>query len=103
MAFTSADQDGADIYVIFKDGDDVRQDGLVLQFFNIMQEIWEDNGLDIPLTPSGPAYGCISLGFEVGVIQVRRSPSVRRPPTAQPASAARRRPPPAAATAAAPW
>ena len=53
-----------------KDGDDVRQDTLVLQLFNIMQEIWEEAGIDIPLSPTGPAYGCVSLGFEVGLIEV---------------------------------
>eukprot|EP01052_Picozoa_sp_SAG31_P075552 SAG31_NODE_34759_length_329_cov_1.447826_1_plen_48_part_01 len=48
--------------MILKDGDDVRQDTLVLQLFSIMQEIWEEAGIDIPLSPNRTAYGCVSLG-----------------------------------------
>lgn len=42
LVFTNADPTAEDVNVILKDGDDVRQDTLVLQFFNIMQEIWEE-------------------------------------------------------------
>ena len=35
--------------VIFKDGDDVRQDQLCLQMFKIMMEKWEENDLVIPM------------------------------------------------------
>ena len=49
----------------------MRQDTLVLQLFNIMQGIWEDNGLEIPLRPNAHgAYGCVSLGYEIGLIEV---------------------------------
>ena len=71
LVFTNMDPTAGHICVIFKDGDDVRQDALVLQLFNIMQGIWQENGVDIPLRPEAPgAYGCTSLGYEVGLIEV---------------------------------
>lgn len=34
------------IMIIFKDGDDIRQDLLTLQLIRIMDKIWLDNGID---------------------------------------------------------
>lgn len=100
LVFNNMDPTAEPIEVIFKDGDDVRQDALVLQLFNIMQvgaqlravaspplsltlprccrqEVWEDDGIDIPLRPGTTgAYGCVSVGFEVGVVCV--------PPSSEP-------------------
>ena len=44
--------------------------------FNIMQRIWAEDGLQVPLSPlpSGKAYGCLSLGDEVGIIEVVSKP-----------------------------
>jgi|EP01043_Picozoa_sp_COSAG02_P033596 phosphatidylinositol kinase/protein kinase (PI-3 family) len=71
LVFDNYDPTAAPVYIIFKDGDDVRQDTLVLQLFNIMQDTWEDDGLDIPLRPGTTGtYGCVSVGFEVGVVEV---------------------------------
>jgi hypothetical protein len=54
------------VAVIFKDGDDLRQDGLVLQSFKLMQDLWRSAKLDIPLN----AYRTVDLGGEVGMIEV---------------------------------
>ena len=71
LVFENCDPTAEPIEVMFKDGDDVRQDALVLQLFNIMQQEWEEDGLDIPLRPGTTgAYGCVSVGFEVGVVEV---------------------------------
>jgi|EP01046_Picozoa_sp_COSAG06_P013361 hypothetical protein len=71
LVFENYDPTAEPVYIIFKDGDDVRQDTLVLQLFNIMQDTWEEDGLDIPLRPGTTgAYGCVSVGFEVGVVEV---------------------------------
>ncbi len=77
------------ISIIFKDGDDVRQDALCLQNFNLMRQLWMngghmqtpkcentdlpvgqgESGIDIPMSPWGAAYGCVSLGHEVGMLE----------------------------------
>ena len=62
----NTDPAGDPIMVIFKDGDDVRQDQLCLQMFKIMMELWEEVGITIPLVP----YGCVTLAYEVGLLEV---------------------------------
>ncbi|KAM6986839.1 phosphatidylinositol 4,5-bisphosphate 3-kinase catalytic subunit gamma isoform 2-T2 [Aplochiton taeniatus] len=54
------------IGVIFKDGDDLRQDMLILQILVIMESIWEAESLDLSLLP----YGCISTGNRIGMIEI---------------------------------
>ncbi|XP_060062464.1 phosphatidylinositol 4,5-bisphosphate 3-kinase catalytic subunit alpha isoform-like [Ylistrum balloti] len=54
--------------IIFKHGDDLRQDMLTLQLLGVMDVLWKDAGLDLRLIP----YGCVSTGKDVGVIQVVR-------------------------------
>ncbi|XP_059573268.1 phosphatidylinositol 4,5-bisphosphate 3-kinase catalytic subunit alpha isoform-like [Alligator mississippiensis] len=55
--------------IIFKNGDDLRQDMLILQVIQIMENIWQNQGLDIRMLP----YGCLSIGNCVGLIEVVRS------------------------------
>uniref|UniRef100_A0A8C2ZVN2 Phosphatidylinositol 4,5-bisphosphate 3-kinase catalytic subunit gamma isoform n=1 Tax=Cyclopterus lumpus TaxID=8103 RepID=A0A8C2ZVN2_CYCLU len=54
------------IGIIFKDGDDLRQDMLILQILLIMESIWETETLDLCLLP----YGCISTGNRIGMIEI---------------------------------
>ncbi|XP_065178574.1 phosphatidylinositol 4,5-bisphosphate 3-kinase catalytic subunit gamma isoform-like isoform X2 [Sycon ciliatum] len=56
----------APVKVIFKQGDDLRQDMLTLQMIKLMDKLWQDNGLDLMMLP----YGCMSTGNEVGMIEV---------------------------------
>ncbi|KAF1334642.1 Phosphatidyl inositol kinase, partial [Globisporangium splendens] len=53
-------------YVIFKSGDDLRQDQLVLQILRVMDDLWREAGLELCLIP----YACISTGDEIGMIEV---------------------------------
>eukprot|EP00007_Cunea_sp_BSH-02190019_P008525 CAMPEP_0174246080 /NCGR_PEP_ID=MMETSP0417-20130205/41892_1 /TAXON_ID=242541 /ORGANISM="Mayorella sp, Strain BSH-02190019" /LENGTH=1374 /DNA_ID=CAMNT_0015325931 /DNA_START=40 /DNA_END=4164 /DNA_ORIENTATION=- len=66
LVFENADAGAPPITVMFKSGDDLRQDSLTLQMLNIMDRLWKENGLDLHLTP----YGCIATGDEMGMIEV---------------------------------
>ncbi|XP_018496973.1 phosphatidylinositol 4,5-bisphosphate 3-kinase catalytic subunit alpha isoform [Galendromus occidentalis] len=52
--------------LIFKNGDDLRQDMLTLQVIRIMDSIWKREGLDLRMMP----YACLSTGENVGMIEV---------------------------------
>lgn len=54
--------------IIFKNGDDLRQDMLTLQVIRIMDHIWHTEGMDLRMTP----YTCLATGSQVGVIEVVR-------------------------------
>ncbi|XP_046678812.1 phosphatidylinositol 4,5-bisphosphate 3-kinase catalytic subunit delta isoform [Homalodisca vitripennis] len=66
MVFENDDLYGDDIYIIFKNGDDLRQDMLTLQMIRIMDRLWKEEGLDLRMNP----YGCISTDNRVGLIEV---------------------------------
>jgi len=54
------------VNVLFKAGDDLRQDILTIQMLNIMDKIWKENGLDLFLTP----YAVISTGDDIGMVEI---------------------------------
>jgi hypothetical protein len=66
VSFENLDPDGEKILVIFKAGDDLRQDLMTLQMIRIMDQIWMEDGLDLRLKP----YGCTGTGNEVGMIEI---------------------------------
>ena len=55
--------------IIFKNGDDLRQDMLTLQVIRIMDHIWRMEGMDLRMTP----YSCLATGNQVGIIEVVRN------------------------------
>ena len=57
------------IKVIFKAGDDLRQDLMTLQMIRVMDQVWQSEGLDLRLNP----YGCTGTGPAVGMIEVVKS------------------------------
>uniref|UniRef100_A0A8C8E3B9 phosphatidylinositol-4,5-bisphosphate 3-kinase n=1 Tax=Oryzias sinensis TaxID=183150 RepID=A0A8C8E3B9_9TELE len=52
--------------IIFKNGDDLRQDMLTLQMIQLMENMWKKEGLDLRMIP----YGCLSTGNKMGLIEV---------------------------------
>lgn len=64
--YENVDQHGEDINIIFKNGDDLRQDMLTLQMLRIMDRIWKSNGYDFRLN----TYSCISMDRRLGMIEV---------------------------------
>jgi len=52
--------------MIYKAGDDLRQDYLTLQLITIMERIWQDNGLNMCMKP----YKAVPTGDEQGMLQV---------------------------------
>jgi hypothetical protein len=66
LVFKNADPLGASIYIIFKAGDDLRQDLLTLQMLDLMDNVWKSSGLDLHMIP----YGCVATGEGVGMIEV---------------------------------
>lgn len=54
------------LQVIYKVGDDLRQDILTLQMIRVMDNIWLENGLDLRMKP----YRVIVTGDQEGIIEV---------------------------------
>jgi len=55
--------------IIYKNGDDLRQDMLTLQVIRIMDSIWNREGLSLRMMP----YACLATGSQVGMIEVVRN------------------------------
>lgn len=88
IVFQNSDIHGGDIYIIFKNGDDLRQDMLTLQMLRIMDRLWKQEGLDLRqqskkvlnplnfvyffcyLVDRMNPYNCISMEYRVGMIEV---------------------------------
>ena len=51
--------------MLFKSGDDLRQDMLVLDAIRLMDSIWRSNGLDMRMT----LYDCVPTGVDCGMIE----------------------------------
>ncbi|XP_038161832.1 phosphatidylinositol 4,5-bisphosphate 3-kinase catalytic subunit delta isoform isoform X2 [Cyprinodon tularosa] len=52
--------------IIFKSGDDLRQDMLTLQMIRLMENLWKKENLDLRMIP----YSCLSTGNKTGLIEI---------------------------------
>uniref|UniRef100_A0A0B6ZC56 phosphatidylinositol 3-kinase n=1 Tax=Arion vulgaris TaxID=1028688 RepID=A0A0B6ZC56_9EUPU len=66
LVWSNADYIGTDIQIIYKNGDDLRQDMLTLQILQVMDNIWQAEGLDFRMNP----YMCMATDLEQGMIEV---------------------------------
>lgn len=66
IVFENSDLHGDDICVIFKNGDDLRQDMLTLQMLRVMDKIWKSHGYDFRMNP----YSCVSTEHRLGMIEI---------------------------------
>ncbi|KAM5180716.1 phosphatidylinositol 4-phosphate 3-kinase C2 domain-containing subunit beta [Mantella aurantiaca] len=66
LAFQNVDPLGENIHIIFKCGDDLRQDMLTLQMICIMNKIWIQEGLDMRMV----IFRCFSTGRGRGMVEV---------------------------------
>jgi phosphatidylinositol-4,5-bisphosphate 3-kinase len=66
LEFENADDGGNPVIIIFKAGDDIRQDCLTLQLIRLMDEMWREEGMDLAMEP----YKCVSTGPMTGMLQV---------------------------------
>ncbi|KAM6932970.1 phosphatidylinositol 4,5-bisphosphate 3-kinase catalytic subunit beta isoform [Xenentodon cancila] len=57
---------GDTLGIIFKNGDDLRQDMLTLQILKLMDLLWKEANLDLRIVP----YGCLATGDRAGLIEV---------------------------------
>jgi len=66
LIFKNADPFGEDVHAMFKIGDDMRQDRLIMQLVGIMNKIWLREGIDLKMI----TYKCIATGVGMGMVEI---------------------------------
>ncbi|XP_028304937.1 phosphatidylinositol 4-phosphate 3-kinase C2 domain-containing subunit alpha isoform X2 [Gouania willdenowi] len=66
LALVNTDPLGEEINVMFKVGEDLRQDMLALQMIRVMDRIWLQEGLDLRIVN----FKCISTGQDKGMVEL---------------------------------
>ena len=71
IVFENIDEYSPPIYIMFKSGDDLRQDMLTLQMLSVMDRLWLENKIELNLKP----YKVIATGVNeneegVGILEI---------------------------------
>ena len=66
LAFESFDNPDDVFEVMFKAGDDIRQDQLTLQVLRMMDNLWQKEGLDLKMS----VYSTVATGEQTGLIEI---------------------------------
>lgn len=66
LTFKNADPLGDRVIVMFKAGDDLRQDSVTLQLIRVMDQLWRQDQLDFKLTP----YRCMATWPMGGLLEI---------------------------------
>eukprot|EP00742_Colponemidia_sp_Colp-10_P008512 GILJ01009223.1.p1 GENE.GILJ01009223.1~~GILJ01009223.1.p1 ORF type:complete len:1276 (-),score=194.08 GILJ01009223.1:210-4037(-) len=66
IVFKNEDDSEPDLHVIYKIGDDLRQDLLTIQVLRVMDKLWRNQKLDLLLRP----YRCLVTGDKQGMLEV---------------------------------
>ena len=69
LTLKNVEENGDDIVVMFKTGDDLRMDIVTLQLFKIMQQLWYQNNLFLKMS----IYNVISTGDQEGMLEIVRN------------------------------
>jgi len=65
VVLNSAEKDDGIIQIIYKVGDDLRQDQLTLQMIRLMDGLWLKNSLDLRIV----SFSCVPTGFRSGMVE----------------------------------
>ena len=66
LTFEHPESPGELLRIIFKAGDDIRQDMLTLQLVRAMDAMWKSEGMDLAMTP----YACTATWNDGGLLQI---------------------------------
>ena len=66
LIFKNVDPFGEDVHAMFKIGDDMRQDRLIMQLVAIMNKIWLREGIDLKMI----TYKCVATDVDMGMVEI---------------------------------
>ena len=66
LVFKNSDPVGDDVEAIFKVGDDLRQDALVIQMLRIMDKLWLRDGVDLRIV----TFDCVPTAENMGMVEM---------------------------------